>query len=207
MPYSLADLKRDLGARGLRLMVGQGTLPLPVATATPTAAPVPYSTTGQVEYLDGGYISRGVNEVSLISTIDDPTKLRQGVTGTHTIYGSQSAGRVDSSNVQREKVLILYREDDDTLGHDGGCVEIFLQRPDTDDDANMIRCWRITTNYYEPHVALKGSTGEAGGGGAQPLPTDKLLSINGTRQLNLLDDGRLVIYRQVPGGWVDDRVL
>ncbi|HEY6415606.1 MAG TPA: hypothetical protein VIX41_05200 [Acidimicrobiales bacterium] len=200
-PYSLADLKRDLAARGHAL----GTPTTSVAgTAGLQAAADTHSATGTVTYLDGGYISLGVNEQSIISTIHDPTKLRQGVTGTHTVYGLQSAGRVDSSGVEREKVLIFYREDDDHLGHDGGCVEVFLQRPDTTEDQDMIRVWRITTAYYEALVPQRGGTSGGGGGGASSAQAVELQSPADLYRMSMQDDGSVVLYRRAGASWEVD---
>src|SRR3990167_4194360 len=95
----------------------------------------------------------GTNEVTVDAKVDDPAKIRLG-SWLSGYFGAISGDRLAAhpttteSPTRYEKVLIALKEDEDApKGSNGGCVEIFLQRPNTADDKNMIRVLTLTTNY------------------------------------------------------------
>lgn len=157
-PYSLADLKRDLKKRGQTLAVGQR--PTKRVAIDRRAGG---SQTGQQIEMTGGYFGFGVNEVSLVSTINDPVKYR-GAVENHTIYNILSGNRL-KNGVQREKCMIMLRADEGfPLSADGGCVDFFLQRPNTTEDKDMIRVMTLSTRGLELFVPLTGPFAPGGGG-------------------------------------------
>ena len=143
--------------------------------------------------LPGGRIEFGVNEMSVISTVDDPAKVRIGGTRS-SVFGCISGDFVRPSGVQEEKILIQMKEDDNHPGQKGGMVEIHLQRPGTNDDENLVRVLTLTTEYAQFHVPVRG---------LEPLnpsaPPNELRAPNGINWLAIQNDGNLVLYRnQVP---------
>lgn len=191
--YSLADLTRDLKKRKLAF---SRTPPANWTGERLTGAAASRAGATRDQTLPGGYIGTGVNEWWIVSTVGgpgDPCKIRRGQAHpTHTIYGCDSGDRI-VDGVHREKTLVIYREDEDFLGQDGGAIDIFLQRPGTTDDRNMIRVKTITTRYERLYVPLILSDGTiAGGGGGVGLPT--------TIALRARSNGRLVAFE--PSGLV-----
>lgn len=161
--YTLADLKRDLKKQGQTL---SRVPPRRTMAVRLRAAAGRVGATGDLE-LPGGYIGTGVNEWWIVSTIDDPPKVRQG-SKRHTIYGCYSGNHVEDGGTQREKVLVIHRQDEEFLGQHGGSIDIFLQRPGTTDDRNMVRVETITTRYKKLYVPLILADGSIAGGGAAP---------------------------------------
>jgi hypothetical protein len=102
-----------------------------------------------------GYLRVSGNETFTDSVIDDPPKVRQGSPVAGGAFGCLSGDRVvfnsDGSERQRkEKVLLIFKPDD--TGGEGGCYDFFAQRPNTEDDANMVRVARLTTQSFEVFV-------------------------------------------------------
>jgi len=139
--------------------------------------------------LPWGRIEFGLNEMSIVSTVDDPAKLRIGATESN-VFGCVSGDYVRPSGVHEQKILIKMSEDDNHPGQRGGMMEVFLQRPGTTDDENMIRALTLTTEYVQFHVPFKGVEPQ------QPaVPPNELRAPNGIYWQAIQDDGNSVLYK------------
>jgi hypothetical protein len=121
-----------------------------------------------------GYLDASGNEVFADSIIDDPPKYRQGSPVRGGAFGCISGDRLvfnddGSLRVRLEKVLLILKPDDS--GGEGGCYDFFAQRPNTEDDQNMVRVARLTTQSFEVFVPL---VQHAGGVGPAPIPQPPL---------------------------------
>lgn len=114
-----------------------------------------------------GKVQVGGNELLVDSVIDDPPKVRQGSPVTGGAFGCLSGDRINLETGHRaEKVLLIFKPDDS--GGEGGCYDFFAQRPNTEDDPNMVRVARLTTSAFEVFVPL---VLHAGGQPPTPSPT------------------------------------
>jgi len=116
----------------------------------------------------------------------DPVKFRMG-SWTEDIFGWISGDRLegDSSQPTRREKLGL------KLGLDPGDRNVFsvsLQRPNTTDDANMVR---VVEMYHDQIKFLVPVTTGLSGGGAVPA---RLQSADGRIVLVAQDDGNFVLY-------------
>lgn len=124
-----------------------------------------------------GQLDASGNELFMDSIIDDPPKLRQGAPVKGGAFGCISGDRLvlnedGSIKVRLEKVLLIMKPDDS--GGEGGCYDFFAQRPNTEDDANMVRVARLTTQAFEVFVPLiqhSGSGSPAPTPAPEPSPT------------------------------------
>src|SRR2546425_976354 len=139
--------------------------------------------------LPWGRIEFGLNEMSIVSTVNDPAKLRIGATECN-VFGAISGDYVRPSGVQEQKILIKMAEDDNHPGQRGGMMEVFLQRPGTSDDENMIRVLTLTTEYAQFHVPVRGLEPQTPG-----VPPNELRAPNGIYWQAIQDDGNSVLYK------------
>lgn len=133
----------------------------------------------------------GGNEIFLDGkpNTNDPTKIRQGTFDASTWLGGFSGDFLtgDPANPRRaEKVLVGLK-----LESDGGCLEVFCQRPNTDDDANMIRIMRISNGGIEFFGRKIADSGGLIGGGTAG---GRFYSPSGRWLWNYQDDGSVVLY-------------
>lgn len=198
-PYSLADLKKDLKKRGLTLgQPKKATRDQAKKALALLGRAGALDGTGSRARMDGGYVELGVNEVSVISLIQDPIKVR-GAVEDHTIYCIVSGNRL-KGGVQREKVMIMLREDDEHLGQDGGMIEGWCQIPGTEGDKGMIRVWQSTTRKTEFFTDVVAPN--FGGGSGDGNAGFKMTSADGRYELILQNhdaQGLLVYYDKVAG--------
>lgn len=116
---------------------------------------------------DRGYLEASGNETFVDSIIDDPPKVRQGSPVVGGAFGCISGDRINTETGHRaEKVLLILKPDDS--GGEGGCYDFFAQRPNTEDDQNMVRVARLTTQAFEVFVPL---IQHGGGSAPAPVPT------------------------------------
>lgn len=114
-----------------------------------------------------GYREFGGNEETLASTIPDPPKQRFAAPSGS--FGCLSGNVLRPDGGQNEKVLLIFKPDEDA-GGDGGCYEFFAQRPGTDDDANMIRLLTLNTREAVFHVPIRMANGAPPPAPPQPPP-------------------------------------
>ena len=114
------------------------------------------------------------NELTVLSTVDDPPKVRMAApAGTATGCVSGNVLRADGVG-QDEKVLLILKEQD---GYD-----VFQQRPGTSDDAGMTRLLTLSLAGVDAKIPLPSG------------PTPRMVSPNGRFILNVQNDGNLVMY-------------
>lgn len=148
---------------------------------------------------DGYFRSVGQNEVELVSTAEDPPKVRMGAVSGKGL-GALSFNRVRASDGRNEEHVLLQGKEDDRvgmLGRAAGSMTLHLKRPDMTGDAAMAPVYEAYHDRVEFKVPITAPG--LGGGGVPP----QLVSPNGRFLLNMQDDGNLVKYELVNGVWVD----
>ena len=148
----------------------------------------------------GGYFNEFVidqkcDPVTGLPTWDDPLKLRFGAFDPgHPDYlgviGFDRLVKDDTPDTPRrlEKGFIGFKLDPDPT------IEIYLQeRKDTTEDGTMRRVLRLTPTALELGVPITGATVPTGG------TSSFLRSPNGRYELELQDDGNVVIYDEANG--------
>lgn len=115
----------------------------------------------------GGYLEitpDAQNEMSLVSTIDDPPALRLASPGGGL---GKLSGNVLDHGVQREVVLLQFKNDEADRGtpleRKGGCVTLHLQNPNIEGDAGMVKVFEMTTRgvtFFVPVIGFQDATRE-----------------------------------------------
>ena len=145
---------------------------------------------------DRGYLEFDGNELSIVSTIEDPPAVRLAAAGGGSL-GKISFNRLRAGGSQAEKVLVQGKGEG---SGEAGVFRVDLQRPNTEDDANMVRMFEASNEvaqFNTPRI-LDMHGNPLGSVGAAP-PKDVLRSANGRFSLNMQNDGNLVIYDTVAG--------
>ena len=92
------------------------------------------------------------NEQTIASKIVDPPKER--FASPAGSFGCISGNVLRSDGGQDEKVLLILKPDE-YAGGQGGSYEFFAQRPNTVDDANMIKLLTLNTREAIFHVPIR----------------------------------------------------
>lgn len=116
--------------------------------------------------LEGGYVEPGMNEISIVSTIDDPPGLRLGVRrekGWGRSLGKFSFNAVRPDRVQDECVLIQGKLDERFPQEDLVGEYVFFLRtpPGGGDEGGMVRVLTLQHDRIVAHVPVvleRGST-------------------------------------------------
>lgn len=131
-----------------------------------------------------GRLEFGGNELHIISTVDDPPKVRMAAPTAG--MGCISGNRLRADGVGEDEKILLILKDDTQEGYD-----VFQQQPGTSDDAGMRRLLSVGLAGVTAYVPLP------------PVTTvPRLISPNQGYVLNLQDDGNLVMY--ATGGSSDE---
>lgn len=134
----------------------------------------------------------GDNEITLDGdpSFRDPVKFRGGSYTEETllaISGDRLEGDT-SDPIHRAKAQISLKAEGE-FGLDGGAIDVHLQRPGTTEDGDTIRVFRLTTQYAEFGVPIRGATIPA------PSTTgDRFYSANRQYCWNFQGDGHEVQY-------------
>tara|TARA_R110000868_G_scaffold181331_4_gene422247 strand:+ start:5838 stop:6425 length:588 start_codon:yes stop_codon:yes gene_type:complete len=160
----------------------------------------------------GGYIeitSESQNEVSIISTIDDPPAIRFASPGGG--LGKFSGNVIDANGRQEEVVLMQFKNAERDRGTSdefkGGAMTLHLKNPHVSDDAGMVKIFEA--DYAGITFCVPVTQGVDGGGtftgGGTPIPgssrVSRFYSDNGRYCYNVQGDsteacphGRIVQY-------------
>lgn len=119
--------------------------------------------------LEGGYVETGMNEVSIVSTVDDPPGLRLGVmreAGWGRSLGKLSFNSVREDRVQDECVLIQGKLDERFAESDLVGEYVFFVRtpPGGGDEGDMVRVLTLQHDRIVAHVPVVLEAGAEGTG-------------------------------------------
>jgi hypothetical protein len=129
--------------------------------------------------LEWGYIEYGPNEVSIVSTVEDPPGLRLA-SAFGSGLGKISFNRLRPDGVQEEVALLQGKEN----GNLGGELRLDLRAPNEDGDGAMKPIFNMYHDRIEFHVPLVGQANQG----------DTIISGNGRFMCGMQSDGNLVIY-------------
>ncbi len=113
------------------------------------------------------------NELTVDSKIEDPSAVRLGAPAGSAL--GKISGDVLVLGSRQEKTLIILKSDSVR----GGYYEFYCQRPNTNDDANMVRVMRLSLSGLELFVPIR----------------------QGQFALQLQDDGNFVVYDTSASPW------
>ena len=153
------------------------------------------SDTGKRIELDWGYVLFGTNELTIVSTVDDPPKLRlASKTGS---FGGISFNKLRDTGIQEEHVLIQGGLNEDTSR--GGEIKVHLHNGQSGNDEDMVPVFRMTAQGAEFKVPLTAPN--------LPVQPAMLIRAELTDQearykCIMQGDGNLVIYRVDREPWV-----
>lgn len=137
---------------------------------------------------DIGYLDFDGNELTIGSKVDDPPKLRMTSPTPGGSYGCISGNRTRADGAQLEKVLLILKPDDASIGqpHEGGAYDFFAQEAGTEDDQGMKRVKVLTSQFEENYVPQVGDPAPSGDA--------RFFSPNGRYCWNYQNDGHQVQY-------------
>ncbi len=143
--------------------------------------------------LEWGYIEYGPNELSIVSTVEDPPGLRLATLNGGSL-GKLSFNRMRPDGVQEEIVLLQGKEDERYRGASppaqAGEVTLHLRRPFADGDGAMVPIATLRYDGVTFHVPTTS------GGAAVP---EFLRSADGRFRCHMQGDGNLVVYDEETG--------
>ena len=136
------------------------------STRVPSSESETHGVTPTELKLEGGYVDTGLNEVSIVSTVDDPPGLRLGVMrqeGWGRSLGKFSFNSVRPDRVQDECVLIQGKLDERFPFSDLVGEYIFFLRtpPGGGDEGDMVRVLTLQHDQIVAHVPVVFERGGA----------------------------------------------